>query len=288
MAHAAMLLYGFLISTAFPVAAAITNDLDPFVITFMRFAIASVVFGLLLLKGERLMRPGLNDIFRYAAISSSIILFFVAMFEALRWTDPVSTGAIFALLPLISGFIGMLILGLKLRLPQILCLILGSLGAIWVLFGGSWLRLRSFDIGWGEILFAMGVLSFAAYAPLIRFLHRGETTMVLTFWVLTIGAAMLGVLSLPELLTTDWPTVPARVWLWVGYLAIGPTAVTFYLIKYASLRLPPAKVMAYTYLTPSFVLALTTLTAQQMPGQSILAGTALTIFALILLQRTAD
>lgn len=286
--HGAMLLYGFLISTAFPVGAAITDDLDPFVITFLRFFLASLVFGLLLMKSEPLVRPGLADILRYGTISSSIIIFFLAMFEALRWTDPLSTGAIFSLLPLISGIIGVVILGVKLRLPQVVFLILGSMGAIWVLFGGSWSRLSSFDIGWGEILFAMGVLSFAAYAPLIRYLHRGETTASLTFWVLTVGAVMLGLLSLPELLATDWPAVPVQVWLWVVYLAVGPTAVTFYLVKYASVQMPPAKVMAYTYLTPSFVLAITAVMSQQMPGGSVLAGTALTIVALILLQRTSD
>ena len=44
---------------------------------------------------------------------------------------------------------------------------------------------------------------------------------------------------------------PAIVWVTLVYVAVAASAMTFVLLQYASLRLPAAKVMAYTYLVPA-------------------------------------
>jgi hypothetical protein len=49
------------------------------------------------------------------------------------------------------------------------------------------------------------------------------------------------------------------------------------------MRLPAAKVMAYTYLTPSWVLCWEAALGKPLPPVLILAGIALTVLALVLL-----
>ena len=60
----------------------------------------------------------------------------------------------------------------------------------------------------------------------------------------------------------------------VLYLAIGPTAICFFLIQYASLRLPAPKVIAYGYLTPSFVIVFEGLAGHGWTTLSVMAGAA--------------
>ena len=67
------------------------------------------------------------------------------------------------------------------------------------------------------------------------------------------------------------------------YVAIMATSVTFVLMQYASLRLPPAKVMAYTYLTPSWVLVWEIVLGHAVPPAPILIGVALSVIALVIL-----
>lgn len=284
-AHAAMLLYAFLISTSFPIGKAITNQIDPVVVTFLRFGLASIVFFALLVASEKLVIPKPKDFLRYAVISLSMLVFFIFMFEALKLTTTVKTGAIFTLLPLTSGLIGYIAMRIKMTLMQVVALVIGSMGATWVLFDGSLTALIAFDLGRGELLFALGTLSFATYAPLVKKLHRGESILAMTFWVLVSGTVILGVFGATLISATQWETVSSPAYMGVVYLALFNTAGTFFLSKYASLQLPPAKVMAYTYLTPGFVVMFAAIESGP-PTLSVLAGIGVTMLAMILLHRT--
>ena len=65
----------------------------------------------------------------------------------------------------------------------------------------------------------------------------------------------MGCSGIPDILATRLQLhLPPVVWWVVLYLAVGPTAICFFLIQYASLRLPAPKVIAYGYLTPAFVI----------------------------------
>jgi len=290
-AHAAMLVYICLISTSFPVGAAITNELDPVVLTFVRFCLAaSVIGGVLLVRGralgvEQFRWPKPKDLLRYAVISASIVLFFIAMFEALRWTTPLSTGALSTLVPLMTAGVAFLLIGQKCNGTHLVCLLIGGAGALWVVFDGDVELLRTFSLGRGEIIFIFGCLAFSAYTPLIVRLQRGEPAIVLTFWTTVMGAVLLGLGSLPLFASVNWPAVPAKVWIGLVYLAVFNTAFTFFLLKTASMRLPAHKVMAYSYLVPALVTLLEGMLGHGWPGLAVLAGIAVTASATFLLQR---
>jgi drug/metabolite transporter (DMT)-like permease len=69
------------------------------------------------------------------------------------------------------------------------------------------------------------------------------------------------------------------------YLAVFASSATFVLLQFATLRLPSAKVMAYTYLTPSWVILWEVALGNGAPGAIILGGVLLTIVALGMLLR---
>lgn len=284
-AHTAMLLYSFMVATSFPLGAAITGDLDPIVLTLLRFLMASLAMGgFLLLRGE-LALPRPSALLRYAVISVTITVFFVAMFEALRWTDALSTGAMFTFVPLMTAGIGFLLSRQRSGPAQIACLAVGAVGALWVLFDADLERLLAFDLGRGEAIFAIGCLAFAAYAPAIAKLHRGESVGIIAFWTIACGAMLLLVYSLPRLGAVDWGALPDRLWLGVLYLATFNTCGTFLLAKFASVRLPSHKVMAYTYLTPAFVALLEGALGHGWPAPAVVAGILVTASATLALQR---
>ena len=287
-AHGAMLVYAFLVSTSFPVGAAITRGLDPVVLTCLRFALAALTFAAVVTAAGEWRRPSLGGLLRYAAISLTMAGFFVLMFEALRWTDPLSAGALFTLTPLMTAVIGYLAVRQRCSPGQLACLLLGAPAAAWVVFDGHVERLLALDLGYGELLFLGGVLCFAAYSPAVKRLHRGESLLLVTFWVLACGALLLALYGAPRILATDWGAVPGGVFLGIAYLAVFNTAVTFYIAKYASLRLQAFKVMAYTYLTPAFVVLLEGALGRGWPSASVIAGIAATAAVTLLLQRTSD
>jgi drug/metabolite transporter (DMT)-like permease len=77
--------------------------------------------------------------------------------------------------------------------------------------------------------------------------------------------------------------MPPIVWFTLVYVALFATAATVVLVQFASLRLPAAKVMAYTYLTPAWVILLEGVLTGTMPGLIVLPGIAAITLALVML-----
>ncbi|MHC5655753.1 DMT family transporter [Stappia sp. ICDLI1TA098] len=288
LAHLAMLGFAFLVSTSFPVGHAITASLDPAVLTGLRFSLAAVVFAVLVtLRGE--WRPlQIRRIPVYLVIALSLDIFFVTMFEALRTTSALNAGAVFTLLPAFTTLAGFVMLRQKVSRRQLFCLALGAVGALLVLFGEDLSRLGHLELGKGEAIFVVGVAAYAFYAPLMRLLNRGEPLTLFNFRIIVTGAVLLFAYGGRSLGETEWSMVPAGVYLGIVYLAVFPTAASFFLATYASLRLPAGPVMAYTYLLPSFVLLESALVfGADWPGGWTLVGVLVTGLATLVLQRAS-
>jgi drug/metabolite transporter (DMT)-like permease len=87
----------------------------------------------------------------------------------------------------------------------------------------------------------------------------------------------------PAALQTDWTSLPPIVWICLAYIAVAASALSFVLIQYATLRLPSAKVMAYTYLVPSWVILWEVALGHGHPPATTVIGVGLTVAALVLL-----
>ena len=284
-AHLAMICFVFLISTSFTVGEAIAPEIDPVVLTWLRFGLSAVIFAGLICSGEGNFKfPKPVNILRYSWLAFLLSFYFSAMFEALRWTDALSTSAIFTLVPPMTAIISLVLLRQRLSLHQICALLLAGLAAVWVLFDGSVALLLGFTIGKGEAIFFVGCIAFASYAPSVRRFPSGQGLVEQTFWSLVAGTVLLTAYGWPRIVATDWREIPILVYLGAAHLTIFSTAISFYLLQFGSIRLPAAKVMAYTFLIPAFVLLQETALGDPWPSLSICAGVLVIASAMAMLQ----
>lgn len=284
--HMAMMCFAALVAGSFSFGALIGDQLSALVVTALRFVLTAALLGALawpaLVRGEwRVKTP-----WRYVALGASPALYFMLMFEALKTTSPVSLAVLFTLTPLVTGIFGYVLLGQGVSRRVLLGLLIGGLGAIWVIFRGDLSLLLAFHIGRGELIFLVGMVCYALYAPLVRKLKREEPQVVFTFAV-TLGALLV---TLPfaarDLIETDYSGVALQVWLVICYLAVFASAATFSLIQFATLRLPSVKVMAHTYLIPSWVIVWELVLGRGVPLGPEMIGVALTVMALGLLLKS--
>ncbi len=82
--------------------------------------------------------------------------------------------------------------------------------------------------------------------------------------------------------------MPPIVWVAVAYLAIFTTAGTTFLVQFGTMRLPAAKVMAYTYLTPSFIILYEGLLGHGWASGAVAVGALITMAALLVLALAPD
>ncbi|MFV0303440.1 MAG: DMT family transporter [Paracoccus sp. (in: a-proteobacteria)] len=284
--HAAMLLFSALVAGSFSLGVRSANLIDPAAITAARFALATgILGGLVLSLGPGVPRAALAAPWRYLLLGGVFAAYFVLMFEGLKTAPPVAAAAVFTLTPVMSAGFGWLLMRQRLSLHMAAALALGAAGALWVIFRGDLAAMARLEFGRGETIYLLGCAAHAFYTPLVRRLNRGESPVVFSFGTLLAGALLLTAWGWPAIRATDWPNLPAIVWTTLIYITVFTTATTFVLVQYATLRLPSAKVMAYTYLTPTWVIVLEAALGGGLPGPVILPGIAATIAALILLLR---
>lgn len=281
--HVAMLLFSVLVAGSFSLGALAANEIAPAALNAVRFAIAGVVIGAAAMATTGLPRSALVAPWRYLILGGLFAAYFVLMFEGLKTAPPVSAAAVFTLTPLLSAGAGYLLLRQILTPRMALALALGAVGALWVIFKADLAALLSFEIGRGESIYFVGCAAHAIYTPLIRKLNRGEPPVVFSFFTLLGGLGALVLWGWSDLRATDWASLPAIVWVTILYVAIAASSVTFVLLQYATLRLPSSKVMAYTYMVPSWVILWELALGGAAPPALVIAGVALTILALVML-----
>ncbi|WP_170641471.1 DMT family transporter [Ruegeria profundi] len=281
--HLAMLVFSALVAGSFSLGSIIANEIAPAALNAVRFGIAAGVIGLAALATTGLPRSAAQAPWRYLVLGGLFATYFVLMFYGLQTAPPVSAAAVFTLTPVIAAFAGWALLRQVTTPRMALALVVGAAGALWVIFRADWQAFRAFSIGGGEIIYFWGCVAHAIYTPMVRKLNRGEPAVVFTFGTLVAGCLLLTGFGWRDILATDWANLPGIVWLGLFYLSFFATAVSFVLVQFAALRLPSAKVMAYTYLVPSWVILWEIALGNGIPTGLILGGVGLTILALLML-----
>ena len=285
LVHLLMAVCATLVSTSFTVGAAIAPSLDPAVLTLLRFLLATAI-----LTPFIHYRFGLGvswSLFcRCGVISSCLVTFFWCMFLALRYTTALNTSVIFTLVPSFAGLYAVVLVGERLGRPQLVALVCGMVGALWVIFRGDPGRLLAMHWNHGDIIFLGGCVAMGLYTPLVKRLHRGESMWLITYWVLVTGSIWLCLFGGSRLLAVDWPAVPPLAWAGVAYLAVFTTVISFFLTQYCIPFIGPTRVMAYSYLYPSLVLVIDLLLGHGLPPPAVLPGVAVVLVAMVVLQRS--
>ncbi|MBB3992611.1 drug/metabolite transporter (DMT)-like permease [Sulfitobacter undariae] len=286
--HLAMLLFSALVAGSFSLGSMVANEIAPLALNAVRFLIASVAVGAVALATTGIPRSAFSAPWRYLVLGGFFVIYFVLMFEGLKTSTPVRSAAVFTLVPAMSGVFAWFLLRQRMTLRMLVSLVIGGAGALWVIFRADMAALLAFDIGRGELIYLVGCIAHAVYTPMVRRLNRGESAVVFSFGVLVAGTLWLALVGAPDILSTDWSGLRPLVWITILYVAICASAITFVLVQFATLRLPSAKVMAYTYLVPSWVILWEAVLGNPLPPLLVGGGIALTVLALLLLLRDDD
>lgn len=281
--HLAMLAFAALIAGSFSFGARAAPFIAPAALNAVRFAIGAAVMGAV--AWMMLRRPPMlpRAPWRFLILGLAMGVYFVTMFEALKTASPVSTGALFTLIPLMSALFGIVLLKEWPRPVVWLSLLVAAAGSLWVIFKGDIGALLALDIGRGEAIFLVGCIGHALYAPLYKRFNRGEPVAETTFFVLASTLLWIALYGAGDIAATDWAALPVIVWAAILYLAFFATAGTFFLLQFAALRLPAAKVLAYGYLTPVWIIVYEMLAGAALPAPRVMAGAAVTVGGLLVL-----
>ena len=282
LGHVAMIFFSIFVSASYVLGSLVANDIEPGVITAARFFIGACVMGAFVFAVRKRKLEDFKSLWRFFVISTSIVIYFVLMFEALKTSTSLSLSVVFTLTPLVA-LVFEFFLKKPINLRTLIGIILGALGALWVIFDGKLENLFLFKVGYGELIFFWGCVGHAIYAILIPALNRGEDAASQTFGTLSAGFILLALLFWQDILKTNWSQLNLLIWVTIIYLATVATAFTFFLIQFAAKRLNASNVMAYTYAVPFWVAIGDMFVGKGLPETHLIFGGLIIAFALFLL-----
>jgi len=284
-AHGLMLLTIILAASSFPVGAAITNDLPPAVMMFVRFILAAILFAPYVFMKNGLAFPPSKKLIHYTLLSIPLAVFFWCMFESLRYTSVINTGALYTLVPAITAVYALFINREITNKFRSFGLLLGTIGALWIVFRGNYSALVGLELNYGDLIFIFGCLFLGIYNPLVKKFYSGEPMEIMTFWVLLLGACLLLIASAESILTVEWSNVKGSVYGGVLYLSLFSTLITFFLLQLCVVKIGATKVAAYGFLTPIFVISISILVGVDKLELITLPGILLVIVAMFIIQK---
>lgn len=278
-----MLCFSALVAGSFSLGALVANQIAPAAMNAGRFLIAGAILAAVLAVRGGFRRGDFAAPWRFLVLGGLFAVYFVLMFEGLKTATPVSAAAVFTLMPILTAGFGWLLLRQHTTPRMALALAIGAAGALWVIFRADLSLLLSAGIGAGEIIYFWGCVAHALYIPMVKKLNRGESALAFSFGTLVAGFGVLLFWGWGDIARTDWANLPALVWVTMLYVAIFASAATFVLLQYAALRLPSAKVIAYTFLTSSWVILWELALGHGAPRPLVAVGVLMTGVALALL-----
>lgn len=283
--HIIVLTATVLVAGSFISADALAQVIPPISLTLLRFTLAALLLLPLIIINRR-WRSSLTSIMpRAMGISLFYALFFVCMFESLKFTSAVNTATLFTLVPFVTALLCLMIFKNKINKLQFSAYVLAAIGTCWVIFKGDMIAFLNLQLNKGDYIFLLGALSMCCYSVSMKWLYRGDEMVPLVFCTLVGGIIWMLIALYAFDSALQWNLISGPLVFHMGYLVIGATLATMYLFQRATIDLGPSKVMAYSYLTPAVLVVLMLLINDQPISINIIPGIILSSVCTIILQR---
>ena len=280
-----MLLAILLAASSFPVAKLITHAMPPSAMMCVRFFLAAAFLAPFVFIKNGWQFPSPKRLFGYFILSVPLVGFFWGMFESLRFTSVMNTGALYTSVPAITAVYAFFINCEKASKSRVMGLLLGTLGALWIVFRGDITLLISLSMNKGDGLFLVGCLFMGLYNPLVKKLYANEPMEVMTLWVLIAGGVLLLICSVKDFNNIHWMDIAPSVYGGIVYLSLFSTLITFFVMQFCTIRIGATRVASYGFLTPLFVILLSVLLGLDDFNWQLVPGIFMVLLAMFVIQK---
>jgi drug/metabolite transporter (DMT)-like permease len=241
-----------LMASSFVVSDKLLPYANPIASTALRFILATAMMWLFIKKSS-LQRINRQTLWHYSVISLLLVLFFLGVFEALKTTTPMKVSVIYTLIPLFSVLLAYVFLKVVTPPKLIFAFIMGSFGAIWVLFAFNQQKLTVEQWLLGDSIFLAACCCLALHVILIKKWTSHVPATLGAFYIMLLGSILLMpfLLLFGDLSHIAWQK--KEFWQTLLYLTVFTTLATFILQQYLLKKVGPNRLLAFTYLIPTLV-----------------------------------
>ena len=265
----------------------VAQDVAPFSIAFLRFAIASVFLLLLTWKIEGAL-PKLNKSQVIALVAlgmTGIFTYNVLFFKGLKLIEASRASLIVATCPVFIAVCSALFMKEKIGLIKGLGVIISMCGAGVVVSKGSINEIFKGSLGRGELYILCCVLCWVAYSLIGKTVMKSLSPLVSVSYSAAIGTIALFVPAAFEGLMQNARHASFVDWLCIFYLSVFGTVIGFVWYYQGVERLGPTKAGLFINFVPIFAILSALLILGESVTLSLAVGAAMVISGAYLTNR---
>jgi len=204
------------------------DDIGPLTLTTLRFTVATVFFSFMLRgqpSAER--RYGEDKWWILAMGLAGVVVFSPLLYLGLRYSTAVNSSLIQGFSPLITALIAGLIIKEPVTSRQKVGAVLGLLGVMGLISGGSLTFLFRLQFNPGDLIFLAAAVAWALYSVIGRRVMRNRTPVAATTLSNYFGLPLLAVATIFELqhipVTLRLETIAA-----IAHICVVPTIIGYW------------------------------------------------------------
>ena len=252
MVMAAVFWAGAFIAGKFSVA-----EFPPFSLTFFRFAIASAIIFIMLVKKEADWSIKREDWGVFLALGVvGMIGYHIFFFIALKYTSPVNAALIAATNPIITTILSVIFLKEKIKPVNIMAIGISFFGVVLIVTNGSFSVLMDMKFNIGDMLMIIAVACWASYAIISKKVLVKYSPLKVTSYAFLVCAVLLVPFVILENPASYMPLTTSRGWISVVYMAIFPSVVGYLIQQMAIKKIGASRSALYVNLVPVFSMVL--------------------------------
>ncbi len=280
-----MLLHSLLSAGTYIVAKRALLELSAFELGLVRFTLAAIVYGLLLLRARaRLWREDVWPLLCLGAIAVPLNqgLFLLGLARS----TPGHAALLYALTPVFVFVIARARLGERTSVAKLAGIVLAFAGVLVVLFARGLMAVRGHAAPLlGDLLILVAVIAWAVYAVWGKPYAERYGAVAFTGYSLLFGSLLYLPLGLVASRARDLVAFSAAGWGSVAYLVLVTSVLCYVLFYWAIARAEASRVAVWSNLQPVFTAVLAwAIYGERLTGP-FLAGGAMVLAGVVLTER---
>ncbi|OHB75628.1 MAG: hypothetical protein A2Z25_13955 [Planctomycetes bacterium RBG_16_55_9] len=263
------------------------QNVGPFSIGFLRFAMASALLLLLTWKIEgRLPRLKKSQILHVVLLGMiGIALYNVMFYKGLKIIEASRAALIVATCPIFITICSALLLKEKITAIQGAGIVVSVFGAIIVISKGKINHVLEGGLGWGELYIFCCVLSWVIYSLIGKTVMKSLSPLASVTYSSVIGTVFLLIPACFEGLIRNVPNHSATDWVCISYLGIFGTVIGFVWYYQGVEYLGPTKAGLFINFVPIFAILSAFLILREPITLSLAVGGVLVLSGVYLTNR---
>lgn len=235
----------------------------PFAFILMRVSVAAVcifIFHSLFVKSRitewrDMLKLAVSALF---GVAFNMLLFF----KGLSITTPINGAVLMMNTPIFVVVFAALYLKEKITLQKITGILVAAIGAL-LLMGGMRLNFSQ-DTVWGDVMVTGNAIIYAFYLVYAKSLMQKYHPLTVTMWSFFFGWIVVLPFGYGEFTEINFDSFTHKIWLFIGFVTIGSTFMTYVLNAYALRKASSSLVGSYIYLQPVLATFIAIATGEDM------------------------